>query len=87
VTPRLRIALLLSLFAGLALVAGCNEFDDGRVCPMMTARQAKTNISVAYEGNTFYVCCKKCKRAFDASPQDYIRLFRDSSGKRSPEDK
>lgn len=75
------------MLAALLFTAGCNEFEDGRVCPMMTAKKAKTNISVEYEGETYFVCCKKCKRSFEASPVDYMRLFEAAATKPAPQDK
>jgi len=41
------------------------------MCPVLPDEKVDRDISVEYEGQTVYLCCQKCKRLFEASPEKY----------------
>ncbi len=42
------------------------------MCPVMTDEVVDPDISVDYQGQKVYLCCKKCKKKFLANPTAYL---------------
>lgn len=83
--PFLRFLLLLSLLLVTACNAGpareangvkwlTNEeagtMPEDTVC-LVSGEPSKTGFAVSYKGKTYFLCCKKCVRAFQAEPDRY----------------
>jgi len=71
-----RIALLLSLAVCTMLTfsprASAETSEQVQVmCPVLPDEKVDPNISVEYEGRTVYLCCQRCKRLFETSPEKY----------------
>jgi YHS domain-containing protein/uncharacterized membrane protein len=54
-----------------ATVKAQTPTETPMMCPVMPDEEIDPNISVEYEGQTVYFCCKKCRRNFVASPLKY----------------
>ncbi len=84
----MRIAIVLSLFAALALgsvasyagtpapAAGRNAAVQEEVrCPVMgnVVADPSTAAKSVYKGKTYYFCCPGCKPRFDADPESFLK--------------
>jgi len=45
------------------------------MCPVMPGREAKSHLSVDYQGKIYYLCCTSCVKLFKRNPLKYIKNF------------
>lgn len=69
----LAILLLFGLGVHADSTVGHHEDETPNAfCPVMPDEPIDPDISVVYEGEEIFLCCKKCKRKFLADPQAYL---------------
>jgi hypothetical protein len=56
-------------------------FADGETGPECVVSGGLGTIKVMYKGQTYYVCCSGCRRAFQDDPEKYIKEFEAKKGK------
>jgi YHS domain-containing protein len=55
--------------------------------PECVVTGGKGTIPIAYKGQTYYVCCSGCKRAFDENPEKILAEYRERIAKRASDAK
>jgi len=81
VTLRLCLRALMLVIVAVACVAstakavadtpGKTPGNVQLMCPVMPDEKIDPKISLEYEGQTVYFCCQKCRRKFEAAPEQY----------------
>jgi uncharacterized membrane protein/YHS domain-containing protein len=70
--------IALTFTAGLLLVlqplpgVAAESTPAQTMCPVLTDEKIDPAISVVYQGKTVYLCCQKCRRKFEATPEKYL---------------
>jgi len=67
-TLTLALPLILGVTSSTAHMTG----ETPIMCPVVPDEEVDSNISLKYEGQTVYFCCKKCRRNFETSPEKYV---------------
>lgn len=65
-------ALWLALHPALAHAQPGAAAPANTMCPVMTDEEIDPEISVEFEGKTVHLCCQKCRRKFETTPQEYL---------------
>ena len=77
----LLLVVVVAVAMSAAMVVGCKSEEspgeagakvEQKSCPVMAGALDK-NISVDYEGKRVYLCCEKCKVAFEKDPEKYLK--------------
>lgn len=76
------VASLLFLLAGMMTVYADGSKDIKEKCPTCQSAKIDKNLSVEYEGKTYYFCCDGCKTAFEKNPAKYVKANLDKEGKK-----
>jgi hypothetical protein len=57
-------------------------FADGEAGPECIVSGGLGTIKVTYKGETYYVCCSGCRRAFQDEPEKYIKEYQEKKAKK-----
>jgi len=65
---------LFSIFA-LAGFSMC-QAEEQTLCPIMVEDEIDEEEVVEFEGQTIYMCCGSCVKAWDTNPKYYLKVAR-----------
>lgn len=88
-TNRFVVKAFAALVLGFAMVSGVQAEDAARpqtpescvVNGDKFAERKNAPISVTHNGESIYVCCKKCKKKFEQEPEKYIKAYKEELAK------
>ena len=75
-----------TLFAKKYQVGATKEgvpFAEGEAGPECIVSGGLGTIKVTYKGETYYVCCSGCRRAFQDEPEKYIKEYQEKKAKKA----